>query len=67
MGWLARWYGDEDALGRSPAPVTDTDRIIAAVREQGEKTRNLLIVIFVVVPIVVLVVGGLVWLITARS
>jgi hypothetical protein len=69
VGWLARWYGDEDALGRSlaPEPVTDTDKIIAAQREQAEKTRSLLVVIFVVIPIMLLIIGGLIWLIASAT
>lgn len=40
-------------------PPTDTDRIIAAQRDEARKTRALLVWIFVVIPLV----GSLIWLV----
>lgn len=68
MGLLGRWYGMDDAVGRNAAPavpMSDADRIIAAQREQGAKTRGMLLLIFVGIPAVVVVVGLVFWLVFA--
>lgn len=41
-------------------PPSDADRIIAAQREEGRKTRNLLVWIFIGIPVIGFVVWGLV-------
>lgn len=65
MGFLGRWYGNEDALDRNPAPaapMSDADRVIASQREQGARTRGMLLLIFVGIPLVILIAGVLFWL-----
>ena len=65
MGWLARYYGFEEAPTPVPEPMTDADRIIAEQRRQGAQTRELLVWIFLGIPAIILVVGVLIWVLAA--
>lgn len=50
-----------------PQPPSDADRIIAAQREEGRKTRNLLLWIFIGIPALGLLAWGVVAIASASS
>lgn len=52
--------GEMTGMTTEPEPPSDADRIIAAQREEGRKTRTLLVWIFVGVPVLGLCIWGLV-------